>query len=254
METYNENEEVKGVGFRDATAALNLKPQPTAHVPVKAVIQPILPGAKEPVVVEPEPVEAAKVEEKIEEPQIDYAAELAKEKTRREKAEYALYKKNKESKQQKVEPEEQAAATTTVSQEVLSVLNAERQRESEETFEEELFALTADENERELIRLKYQRLEKSGFSRDAIKQDLDEARFLANRVKFERVNSELAKTAVSKRTVGNNGMGAGQDKPQAAQDLSKHFTASDWAFMNAPENRKTFTKEKIQEMINSKQR
>jgi len=184
------------------------------------------------------------------EPEIDYKAELEKEKAKRAKAEYTLYKKNKEAKQAKAEapeinPEE---IRPTIEAEVAAVLEAERQKEAEDLFEEELFNLSSDENERELIRLKYDRLAKSGFTRTSIRQDLEEARFLANRPKYERVSSELAQTVVSKRTLGGNGLGAGQERPQPTPDLSKLFSAGEWDFMK----KQKFTQEMIQKAANLK--
>lgn len=197
---------------------------------------------KKPEVKEPEVTEEPEVVEEVV-PEIDYKAELEKTKARLAKAEFTLYKKNKEEK--KAEPVE----VSPVAQEVAKVLEAQQLRDAEDVFEEELFNMTQNDDERELIRLRYENsIVKTGHTRSAIRQDLEDARFLANRAKFEKVNSEMAKTIVSKRTTGNNGTVAGQQKAQASADLSKQFTKADWEYMK----QQKFTKEQIQNIIDKR--
>jgi len=194
-----------------------------------------------------EPIEETEVES--EEPAVDYKAELEKEMARRKKAEFTLYKKNVEEKKAKVQEVPAKAAPSSIREEIAQVLEEQRMQDASEAFEEELFSITENEDERELIRHKYENsLVKSGFSRAAIRQDLEDAKFLANKPKYQREQNEIAKTLVSKRTVSNSGVGASQEKPRPSEDLSKHFTKGDWQFIKD----QGFTKDQIKKIIENR--
>lgn len=171
-------------------------------------------------------------------PEIDYAAELEKEKARREKAEFALYKKNKAERQaKKVEPEteevfEPEPVEKLVEEKFNSLAEQHQTRLSESIISRKIKSLTDNPDEQRLIRFNYDnKINKSGFSEEEIESDLEDAHFLANKSRFMKERKELVESAVSKRTISTSGGGTNLDRPERTEDLSKKFAKHDWEFM-----------------------
>lgn len=182
------------------------------------------------------------------EPSIDYAMEYEKEKERREKAEFALYKKKKAERAAKQTQEADSGVVDTdeikkqVEDTFYAMNEAQREKDAEDVIDEELMRLTSNPDELKLIRFKYDNaINKTGFSRLAIRQDLDDAKFLANKSRYLKEKSELAQSAISKQTITNSGGGTNLDRPVHTDDLSKQFSKQDWEFMQ----KRKFTPEQI---------
>lgn len=190
------------------------------------------------------------------EPAIDYKALYEKEQEKLSKAEYTLYKKRKEEKEAKAQQVQNQgyidpAEMDKLLEEKLQLFHqVQQEKEAEDTIAEILFELSSDPDERALIRMKYENsLVKTGYSRLAIRQDLEDARFLANKPRYLKEKTELAQTAIARKTTNNTGVGTNAQKPEPQDDLSKQFTAGDWDFMQ----KRKFTKEQIQQAARLKQ-
>ena len=184
------------------------------------------------------------------EPEIDYKAELEKTKERLKKAEFTLYKKNKEEK-------EEEENSDTGEDEIRRIANEEAERKfqsmitenSVDVVDELLDSLTSNAEERELIKLRYEKsIVKTGFTRVAIKNDLLDARDLVNAPRYRKTTAEIAETLKAKQSMSGAGLGTNLGRPSASEDLSKQFTAVEWAFMQ----RRGFTEEQIKKAISFK--
>lgn len=213
-------------------------PISTVYMEIKEEVKAVEPTTESSApVVEPNehPVETS--QPSTPEPVLDYAALYEEEKKKLEKAEYTLYRKNKEERLKKLQVEETGIVDPEevkkiVSDEVEALVAAQRQKDSEDLIVEELNNLTSDPDEQRLIRLKYENaLNKTGFSRLAIRQDLSDAQFLANKSKYLKEKSELKQTVIAKKAVINSGVGTNLEKPSAPDDLEKHFSSYDWQWM-----------------------
>lgn len=178
-----------------------------------------------------ESTENATVEEtEVVDVEIDYKAELEKTQKRLQKAEHKLKKDNIERKKD-VEVDENAVEEM-VERMVSERLTSAQKDQARDTFSDELANITDNDDERELIKLLYEtRIVNTGFSRTAIKEDLAEARLLANASKYEKERKELLESAKAKQTMGNTSVGANQAKPTPPDDLRSHFTEQEWAHM-----------------------
>lgn len=190
-------------------------------------------------------------------PELDYKALYESEKDKLSKAEFALYKKKKAEKEarQQVEAEtgviDPDEVQRLVEEKALEILQQQRQRESEEVLEEELGKLSKDEDERRLIRLMYEnRIQQTGYTRSAIREDLQTAALIANAPKYQRENAEKIEALKAKASLQGSGaaVGTNQDRPVLKDDLSKHFSESEWKFM---QNRQ-WTEKQIREAADAK--
>lgn len=181
-----------------------------------------------------EVTEATPVEE---EPSIDYKAEAEVLQQKLDKAEYTLRKKNVDSKkasEEEVESLDQRleAKAAELEEKFDERVKAIRMDDARDTFDEELSAASENPDERDLIRLHYENsIVKSGFSRAAVREDLDKAKALANAKKILKQNHELAEAVKAKGAMGNTAQGSNKDRPTAQEDLESKFTAHDWAYM-----------------------
>lgn len=168
------------------------------------------------------------VTETVDNQEIDYKAELEKTKERLRKAEYKLTKQNMESKD--MLPEEEIARI--VDEQLSERLSQVRERDTAEDVDDELGAVTTNPEERELIRFLYQnRIVKTGFSRTAIREDIQTCKLLANAKKYQHENQELALALKTKSSLGNTSVGSNLDKPSPSEDYNKYFAPQDLTFM-----------------------
>lgn len=162
---------------------------------------------------------------------IDYKALYEKEKEELDQAKYTLTKKNIESKnKQPAPPIELPDVAEIVRQEVQKGLSSLQG----DILEDELLTITNDPDERNLIRLKYESaINKTGFTHAAIRNDLLNAKLLANAPKYQTINKEMAEALKSKKGITPGGSGSNQDPANGVKvdDLQKHFKAADWTFM-----------------------
>ena len=172
--------------------------------------------------------EAAKqVTPPVEPEPIDYKALYEKEKAELEQAKFTLTKKNIDDKNKQPELPD---VTEIVRQEVQKGLSSLQG----DILDDELLAITNNPDERDLIRLKYESaINKTGFTRAAIRNDLLNAKLLANAPKYQTMSKEMAETIRSKKGITPGGSSSNQDPAGGVQvdDLKKHFNQTDWEFM-----------------------
>lgn len=157
--------------------------------------------------------------------EIDYEVELEKVKKQLSQAEYTIQQEKQKNK--KKAAEETVDETIQESEGELTVQEFEKRIEQKfeqklKTFQTEqtrdlvdagLEALTDNPKERELIRFHYENsLNPSGYTRTAIKADLENAQLIANRKKLLAENRELKEALRAKASVGNASRGSNQDK------------------------------------------
>jgi hypothetical protein len=162
--------------------------------------------------VQPAPVEQSEESK----PEVDYVAELGIAKSKLEKAGNTIEKikkENKELKNDDDDDDEYIDYQEEINKQVAKKMDSVRADLSEDTIESTLEDLTVNVDERALIKHHYDNsLQKTGFSRQAIMQDLLNAKLLANRKTLSKENSELKAALSAKESTGNSSRGANLDK------------------------------------------
>jgi hypothetical protein len=168
-------------------------------------------------------------------PEIDYKAEFEKAQEKLKKAEYTLYRKNKEEKQKEeapaidVENEVNAAVEKRMSQ-IASDFTAD-------TIESALSSVAGSEDERKLIKFHYDNsIQRTGFSKVQIIEDMEKAKLLANAPKYLKQTKEMSEALKSKRTTSTTSMGTNVDTGMVSpkvDNLQSKFSARDWDFMKS---------------------
>ena len=140
-----------------------------------------------------------------EEEEIDYAVELAKAKEERDN-----YKEGMLSAKQKLKD----GGNEDEVSELKAELDSFKKDLTANAFEDTMLSMSENADERELIKHHYDNsLKKTGYTKEAIANDLQTARLLANRKKIERENKELRTAIINKTGVTNNGVGSNRSKP-----------------------------------------
>lgn len=140
--------------------------------------------------------------------EVDYEAELATEKERREGAEQKIVEMKRQSKGGDVDID------TLVEEKV----NAKLQDSAKDLLAGVLTDIT-DEKERELVKYHYENsIKPTGFTTLAIQKDVARARLIANEGKIAKENSEMKIALKAKHSTGNAGMGSNQDKTTFEQE------------------------------------
>ena len=160
--------------------------------------------------VQPAPVEQSEESK----PEVDYVAELGIAKSKLEKAGNTIEKIKKENKELKNDDDDEYIDyQEEINKQVAKKMDSVRADLSEDTIESTLEDLTVNVDERALIKHHYDNsLQKTGFSRQAIMQDLLNAKLLANRKTLSKENSELKAALSAKESTGNSSRGANLDK------------------------------------------
>lgn len=170
---------------------------------------------------EPAPVQETK--------EIDYKAEYEAAQKQLEQAEHVIVETKKENKQLKATTTDPDGAQLdyVTADELKDTLKTEMREEFEaklaglqktvsevavSTVDSELDKVSKNPDEQALIRLYYdKKIVKSGLTREAIAQDLQLAKVLANKKSIEKENSELKAALIAKSTVGTASVGTNQD-------------------------------------------
>ena len=170
---------------------------------------------------------------------IDYEAELAEvqEKLQKSEVEKENYKqglliaKSKlKGKQQDSDNEDTEPETINEEQIARKVYERIKLEENDEFINQTLNSISSDDKEQKLIKFYYDnRVSKSGFGKDSILNDLQDAKILANKKKIMRENEELRLALSSKTTVGKS-IGSSVRKKRE-EKLDARFTKADLEFM-----------------------
>lgn len=151
--------------------------------------------------------------------EIDYKAELEATKKRLSQAEHTIVKLKKEPKEDGSESIRLEDIEEVVSKRVAESLERAKTEIASDVIEEELARLTANEDEKALIRLNYEKtIVKSGLSRAAIIADLQNAKVLANKPRFDKLISEATRSVDTKQKMGS-GYASGH-QPETPAELS----------------------------------
>lgn len=158
--------------------------------------------------------EKAKAGEAAKNPPVDYKAELEARTKELEQAKFLLKKKNEEDKARRDAEKTALKSTdddgddsTPPQTDVDKKLEEFKLSQLHDVISTELASMSDNSDERGLIEFYFKNvIKRSGDTREAIKSDLETARFLANRKRFEKIDEELK--AKSKSTPGA-GSGSG---------------------------------------------
>lgn len=157
--------------------------------------------------------------------EIDYEAELLKERKRRENAEKKIVELKREAKNEDEEDPDEL-----INRRIDERVSLALRDSSADTVESELLDITANDKERELIKYHYENsIKQSGYNKVSIRQDLERARLIANESKILKETSELREALKSKATIGR-GQSNNQDR-KVVED--RKFSKADLAFMKA---------------------
>jgi septum formation inhibitor MinC len=145
---------------------------------------------------------------------VDYKAELEKTKEQLKKAEFTIekIKKGSESNTKKdndtdIDRDIDAEIEERANKIAEATSNKVRQEMVQDTIDEEISKISESPEHAELIKLYYdKRIVKSGFSKQAVLDDINSAAILVNKPKAEAILKELKQKAVSNAT--KNGGGA----------------------------------------------
>ena len=160
------------------------------------------------------------------ESEIDYAAELEKERKLREgesvarkKAEDKIVQMKREKKTADENDDDPYGLNELVDERVSATVGAIRSQILGDVIEDELDRLSSNSNERELIKFHYENtIRQSGSSRRNIVADLEKAKLLANHKRMEKESQEAINTAINKSGIATSA-GSNQDKIRPEADL-----------------------------------
>lgn len=147
-----------------------------------------------------ETVEEEEKSESEEEPQeaVDYKKQLEEEKARRERAEKKVVELKKSNKSSVDVDEVISIAKQALKEE----FESQKAEEIDVTTSEILAQIATSPEEKELIEFHYANtINKSGYTKQSIYQDLTRAKLLANEQKLIKQNAELKKALISKSTI-----------------------------------------------------
>lgn len=117
-----------------------------------------------------------------------------------------------------------------------------KQEQSKDTFEDILATFGGTPEDREKIRAAYNsNIVKTGYNREAIRQDLSNAYILANKPKFETTIKELQATAVSKGT--QSGASPSSQEPEKKEEVNLSEAEKIWVKQTA--SRLKLTEEQV---------
>lgn len=163
--------------------------------------------------------EAAAAKAKAEE--VDYKAELEKETARRlAQAEHTIVSLKKEAKE-KGEPKEvdteaiKEALRAELMEEQKKELEAFKVEQAKGSLDEEIAKISSNPDEQALIKFHYEKsIQKTGFDKNSIASDIQNAFIIANKPRLEKTMEELRQKAISNVTKKGNesgGIPAGAD-------------------------------------------
>lgn len=195
-----------------------------------------------------EEAQSAPVEQSEEsKPEIDYAAELSIAQSKLEKAGNTIEKIKKQNKELKNDDDDdddeyidyEVEIEKRVASKVKETMTSVRTDLAADTIEATLEDLSANVDERALIKHHYDNsLQKTGFSRQAIMQDLLNAKLLANQKSLSRERAELSAALIAKESFGNSSRGANLDKVnidkpiKPLSDMSRDEHKAHWENLN----------------------
>jgi hypothetical protein len=159
---------------------------------------------------------------------VDYAKALEEEKRRRGQAEHTiveLKKRNKELEQEQGENEGlNEEAEELVERKVREHVDSFKKELVQDTIEDILISSSDNPDEQKLIRFHYENsIRPTGYSRQAILNDMRRAKMLANESKILKENDELRYSLKAKNSMSLPPLGVNQDKKKP-DDTDKNFT------------------------------
>lgn len=168
---------------------------------------------------------------------IDYKAEALKYKRQAEERQKALERisKAKERKAQESTDSEDGEDTTDLDSKLDARVNSIKQELYADYIEDALDDVAESEDERELIKTIYDtRIGNKGFSKKQVLADMQDAKLLANRSRFEsdiraKTEAKVKKALAEDKAMSGTGAASGGRKPPASQS---NLTAEERSFMD----------------------
>lgn len=161
---------------------------------------------------------------------IDHAAEAEKLRDQLGKAEHTIQQLKKDKKQPIIadDSEEQDDVDAKIEKGFSRLEQHIVARDIAST----LASLSSDPAEREHIKAVYDlRIQKSGFTPEAILSDLEAAKTLANERKTTRENKEIKRAIIAKKNTTGAGGGSNQDKAEAEEKSTVKVTDAEAALL-----------------------
>jgi len=154
--------------------------------------------------------------EEGDEKHIDFKAELEREKRRRQQAEYVIEQEKRRRKElERERPELDEESIRNIIQEEMRREMSSLKRDLDRSRVEQMIeSIASSEDEANLIKYHY---ENTINPTGNIKEDVENARVLANKKRFEHQISEIKRAEESKKNLGS-GIGAGQKPSEKAQE------------------------------------
>lgn len=171
-------------------------------------------------------------DKKPEDDKIDYKAELEKAQAQLKKAEFTIEKVKKEKSESNTKKDEDKEESNDVDEidieeKASSIAKSEIEKfkleQTEDILADTIAKIATSPEHAELIRLTYQnRINKSGFNRSAILEDVSAAALLVEKPRFERQIKEMAQAVVSAKTTNTSGnvSSAKTETPDESIELS----------------------------------
>jgi len=176
-------------------------------------------------------------DEPTEDEGVDYKAELERVQTQLGQAEFTIEKLKKKPATAPVEDDEdedeeptvpQSTATPDVEEIVKQQVAQHMTGIVADTIDDIATSMTGNEDERKLMMIYYdKKIQKSGFTRAQIREDLALALAMANSPKIVRENSELKRTVRTKKTIVNTSTGQNQDRHEPVEAPAVGFSEAD---------------------------
>jgi len=151
---------------------------------------------------------------------------LADKETELGKAQFTIVDLKKKKEDPKPDPVDPKIDPEVIKETVAELAKAEIEKfkveQSADTFNDLLATFGSTPEEREAVKKVYEsQIQKSGFNRDAIRADLENAHLIANKAKFEKQTSELRQANLSKITQGNGGGSSQQIEIKDSPNISE---------------------------------
>jgi len=164
--------------------------------------------------------EPDKKTEELSAPSVDYKAQLEEAQARLKRAEDKIVKLKKQPSEEKEEEEvDEDRVAKLVAQQVGKLKEQVRSEIVESEVEDLLNEVSNNPDERALIKHIYENdLQKSGFTRAAIKDRLLDAKLLANKQALLKSNTELAEALVAKTTLSTTRSTSSSSRPSDKEE------------------------------------
>ena len=157
-------------------------------------------------------VQEEELKQESEAPKDEYEAELARITGERDNYKEGMLIAKEKNKELKKPEETKEEIETRIESKIEAKFASLKEDSVSDSIEDALEAVSSSESEKKLILHHYKRLEKSGYSKTNILDDIEDAKLLANKKSIIKENSELRESLKARQSIGNAGLGANVKK------------------------------------------